>query len=171
MEMIRMGEMRNAYKILVGKPKGKMPFRRHRHRFQDNIKMDIRKVGWEGVDWNHVSEWGLVVSSCEHGNEPLSSIKGWEFDWQCVQSAPQGGFYPLEFSFPSISYIVFLFLLSFTFTPFLFLFSVLIHAFLCSGSQRAENYGNRKPVPLSIYQNGSQLPRRTCLTGSESAKV
>jgi hypothetical protein len=45
-----MGDKRNAYKILVGKPEGKKPVRRHRHRWVDNIKMDLREVGWGGMD-------------------------------------------------------------------------------------------------------------------------
>jgi hypothetical protein len=40
-----MGEMRNAYKILVGKPDGKRSLGRPRHRWEDNIKMDLRKKG------------------------------------------------------------------------------------------------------------------------------
>jgi hypothetical protein len=41
----------NAYRILVGKPKGKRPLRRPRHRWVDNIKMDLSEIGWDGVDW------------------------------------------------------------------------------------------------------------------------
>jgi hypothetical protein len=40
-----MGEKRNAYRILVGRPLG-----RPRHRWVDNIKIDLREVGWDGVD-------------------------------------------------------------------------------------------------------------------------
>jgi hypothetical protein len=47
---VHMGEMRNAYKILIGKPKGKRPLRRSGHRWKDNIRMNCRKTGWEGVD-------------------------------------------------------------------------------------------------------------------------
>jgi hypothetical protein len=46
-----MGENRNAYRILVGMPKGKRPLRRPRRRWVDNIKMDLREIGWDGVDW------------------------------------------------------------------------------------------------------------------------
>jgi hypothetical protein len=46
----RMGEMRNVYKILVGKPEGKRPLRRSRRRWEDNIGMYLRKIGWEGVN-------------------------------------------------------------------------------------------------------------------------
>jgi hypothetical protein len=47
-----MGAMRNVYKILVGKPEGKKPLERPRHRWEDNIKMDLEIV-WEDVDWIH----------------------------------------------------------------------------------------------------------------------
>jgi len=51
-----MGDMRNAYKILVGKPEGKRPLGRPRPRWKDNIRMDVRKMGWEGVDWLHLAQ-------------------------------------------------------------------------------------------------------------------
>jgi hypothetical protein len=44
-------EKRNAYRILVGKPEGKKPLRRQRHRLEDSIKMDPREIGWDGMDW------------------------------------------------------------------------------------------------------------------------
>jgi hypothetical protein len=47
----RMGETRNAYKILVGKPEGKRPLGRPRRRCVDNTQMDVREIGWDGVDW------------------------------------------------------------------------------------------------------------------------
>jgi hypothetical protein len=51
----RMGEMRNSCNILVGKPEGKSPLVMPAHRCEDNIRMDVRKVGWEGVDWIHLT--------------------------------------------------------------------------------------------------------------------
>jgi hypothetical protein len=45
-----MGENRNAYRILVGKPEGKRPLGRPRCRWVDNIKMDLREIGWDGRD-------------------------------------------------------------------------------------------------------------------------
>jgi hypothetical protein len=47
--------MRNAYKILVRKPEGKRLLRRPRHRWEDNIGMDLREIGWEGVNWMHLA--------------------------------------------------------------------------------------------------------------------
>jgi hypothetical protein len=44
-----MGEIRNAYKILVGMPEGRRPFKRYRHRWEDNIKMYLREIGF-GLD-------------------------------------------------------------------------------------------------------------------------
>jgi hypothetical protein len=61
-----MGEKRNAYRVLVGKPEGKRPLGRPRRRWVDNIKMDLREIGWDGVE-----------GSCEHGIEPSGSIKCW----------------------------------------------------------------------------------------------
>jgi hypothetical protein len=43
------------YSILVGKPEGKRPVGRHRHR-RDNIRMDLRETGWEGVDCIHLAQ-------------------------------------------------------------------------------------------------------------------
>jgi hypothetical protein len=47
----RMGEKRNAYRILVGNPEGKRPLGRPRRRWVDNIKMDLRERGWDDGDW------------------------------------------------------------------------------------------------------------------------
>jgi hypothetical protein len=47
----RMGEKRNAYRLLVGKPVGKRPLGRPRRKWVDNIRMDLGEVGWGDVDW------------------------------------------------------------------------------------------------------------------------
>jgi hypothetical protein len=46
-----MGKMRNAFGILIGKLEGKRPLARPRRRWVDNIKIDIRKIGWGVTDW------------------------------------------------------------------------------------------------------------------------
>jgi hypothetical protein len=62
-----MGDMKNAYKILVGQPEGKRSCRRPRRRWEDNIRMDLREIGWEGVDWMHLAQdrvqWRAVVNT------------------------------------------------------------------------------------------------------------
>jgi hypothetical protein len=65
-----MREKRNAYRILVEMPEGKIPLGRPR-----NIKMDLREIGWDGIDWIELSQ---DRGSCEHGHEPSGSIKCWE---------------------------------------------------------------------------------------------
>jgi hypothetical protein len=50
-----MGEMRNVHRILVGKPEGKRPFGRHRHRWKVNIRTGFRELGWEVVDLIHLA--------------------------------------------------------------------------------------------------------------------
>jgi hypothetical protein len=47
----RMGEKRNAHRLLVGKPEGRRSLGRPRRRWVVNIKMDFGKTGWRGVDW------------------------------------------------------------------------------------------------------------------------
>jgi hypothetical protein len=46
-----MGQKMNAYRILVGNPEGKRPQRRPRRRWVNNIKMDLRETGFDGMDW------------------------------------------------------------------------------------------------------------------------
>jgi hypothetical protein len=45
-----MGEKRNAYRVLVGKPEGKRPLGRPRRRWENNNKMDLREIEWDGMD-------------------------------------------------------------------------------------------------------------------------
>jgi hypothetical protein len=46
-----LGEGRGVYRVLVGKPEGKIQLGRHRRRWEDNIKMDLQEVGCGGMDW------------------------------------------------------------------------------------------------------------------------
>ncbi|KAJ4434738.1 hypothetical protein ANN_23306 [Periplaneta americana] len=52
----RMGESRNAYRVLVGRPEGKRPLGRPRRRWEDNVKMDLREVGYDGRDWINLAQ-------------------------------------------------------------------------------------------------------------------
>jgi hypothetical protein len=52
----RMAEGRKVYRVLVGKPEGKRPLGRPRRRWEDGIKMDLRKIGWGGVEWIHLAQ-------------------------------------------------------------------------------------------------------------------
>jgi hypothetical protein len=47
-------DRRSAHIIVFGRPEGKRPLGRHRHRWDDNIRMDLKEMGWEGVDWIHL---------------------------------------------------------------------------------------------------------------------
>jgi hypothetical protein len=51
-----MGEMKYAYSSLIGNPEWKRPLGRPRRRWEDNIRIDLREVGWENVDWIHLAE-------------------------------------------------------------------------------------------------------------------
>jgi hypothetical protein len=59
----RMGERRGAYRALVGKPEGRRP----RGSWEDNIKMDLREVGWGGMDWINLAQdrdrWRALVNA------------------------------------------------------------------------------------------------------------
>jgi hypothetical protein len=63
----QLGEKRNVYRILVGKPEGKRPLRRRRRRWVDNIKMDLGEIGWDGVDLVELAQdrdqWMAVVNT------------------------------------------------------------------------------------------------------------
>jgi hypothetical protein len=65
----RMGEGRNVYRVLMGKPKGNRPPERPRRRWEDGIKMDLREIGWGGggIEWIHLAHdrdhWQAVVNA------------------------------------------------------------------------------------------------------------
>jgi hypothetical protein len=63
----RMGEKRNAYRLLVGKPEGKRPLGRARRRWVDNIEMHLLEIGWGGVDWIGLAQdrdkWRVLVNA------------------------------------------------------------------------------------------------------------
>jgi hypothetical protein len=63
----RIAEKRNACRILVGKPEGKRSLGRPRRRCVDNIKKDLREIGWDGVDWSDMLQdrvqWKVLVNT------------------------------------------------------------------------------------------------------------
>jgi hypothetical protein len=62
----RMGEKRNACRISVGKPEGKKPLGRPRRRREYSIKMDLREIGWGGMDWIYLvqdrDQWRALLN-------------------------------------------------------------------------------------------------------------
>jgi hypothetical protein len=69
-----MGETRNAYRILVGKPERERPLGRPRRRWVDNIKMDHREIGWDGMDWIELAEdrdqWRTLLNTVMNLRDP-----------------------------------------------------------------------------------------------------
>jgi hypothetical protein len=63
----RMGDVRCAYNILVGRPEGRRPLGRSRRRWEENIKMDLRDIGFGDVDWIHWAQdrerWRALVNT------------------------------------------------------------------------------------------------------------
>jgi hypothetical protein len=62
-----MGNRRNVYRVLAGKPEGKRSLRRLKRRWQDNIKMDLQKVGCRCMGWIDMAQeryrWRTVVNA------------------------------------------------------------------------------------------------------------
>jgi hypothetical protein len=63
----QMGEKRNVYRLLLGKPEGRRPLGRPRHRWMDNIKMDLLEIGLNVVDWIGLAQdryrWRALVNA------------------------------------------------------------------------------------------------------------
>jgi hypothetical protein len=74
-----MGDTRNAYRILVEKPGGKRPLARPRRRGVDNIKMDLREIGWDGMDWIDLAQdrdqWRALVNTVTNLRVPYNAGK------------------------------------------------------------------------------------------------
>jgi hypothetical protein len=60
------GEGRGVYRVLVGRPEGKRPLGKPRHRWEDNIKMDLREIGIDGANWIYLAydrvQWWACVN-------------------------------------------------------------------------------------------------------------
>jgi hypothetical protein len=73
----RVGEGRGVYRVLVAKPQGKKPVGRTRHRWEDNIKMDLQEVGCGGMDWIELAQvrdrWGALVNAVMVIQVPLNA--------------------------------------------------------------------------------------------------
>jgi hypothetical protein len=79
-----MGETRNAYRIIVGKPEGKRPLGRPRRRWVDNIKMELRELGWDSMDWINLTQgmdqWRALVNTVMNLRVPKNAgkfLSGW----------------------------------------------------------------------------------------------
>jgi hypothetical protein len=63
----RIGEKIKVCKVLVGKPEWKRPLERPRRRWEKGIRMDLRKIGWGGVEWLQLAQdrgrWGVLVNT------------------------------------------------------------------------------------------------------------
>jgi hypothetical protein len=70
-------EMRNAYKILVGKPERKRSLRRRKHKRKVHIKMHLRETGCEGVGWTHLAldraQWRDLVNTIMNIRSPYKA--------------------------------------------------------------------------------------------------
>jgi hypothetical protein len=77
----RMGEKRNACRLLVGKPEGWRPLGRPRRRWVENIRMDLVDVGWVDVDWIGLARdrdrWRALVNSVLNLRVPQNAGKLW----------------------------------------------------------------------------------------------
>ena len=62
-------------RLLVGKPEGMRPLGIPRHKWEDNISMDLQEVGCEYMDWIGLAQDRQVAEACECGNEPSGSVK------------------------------------------------------------------------------------------------
>jgi hypothetical protein len=70
----RMGEGRDIYKVLVGRPEGKRPLGRPRRRWESNIKMDLREIGIDGANWIRLAQdrvrWRACVNTVMNPRVP-----------------------------------------------------------------------------------------------------
>jgi hypothetical protein len=74
-----MGEKKNAYRIFVGKPEGKISLERPRRRWVDNVKVDLRKIGWGGIDGidlaQYRDQWRVLMNKVMNLRFPYNAGK------------------------------------------------------------------------------------------------
>jgi hypothetical protein len=79
------GEKRNAYRIFMGNPEGYRPLGWPRRRWEDNIKVDLKEIGWYGMDWTDLAQdrdqWRALVNTVMNSNV-----------WKFLSSCASGGF-------------------------------------------------------------------------------
>jgi len=70
-------ERRCVYRVLMGKPEGKRPLGRCRHRWEDNVKMDLQELGWGGMGWIDLAQdrdrWWARVNVVMNLRVPLNA--------------------------------------------------------------------------------------------------
>jgi hypothetical protein len=68
------GEGRAVYRVLVGRPEDRRPLGRSKRRWEDNIKMDLREIGIDGVNWIRLAQgrvqWGDLVNAVKNLRVP-----------------------------------------------------------------------------------------------------
>ena len=72
---------RGVYRVLVGKPEGKRPLRRPRHRWEDNIKMDLQEMECGGMKWIDLAQdrdrWRALVNAVMNLRVPYNAENFW----------------------------------------------------------------------------------------------
>jgi len=73
-QVARTGERRGVYRVMEGKPEGKSPLGRPWRRWEDNIEMDLQKVGCGGMDWIELAQyrerWRSLVGAVVNLRDP-----------------------------------------------------------------------------------------------------
>jgi hypothetical protein len=87
-----MGEKRNVYKVLVGKPEGERPLGMRRRSWEDNMKMDLRETGCGTMDWIDLvqdrDQWRALLNTVMNFRVPVKcEILEWLSDWRLFKNS------------------------------------------------------------------------------------